>query len=170
MPILTINFTLSKWTDQESGVAFAKNKLIIPISTEGNNPYGFLGKIQALKFNLEEIEESCKKIINLLHNNKRFEKAMLDSAIQSFANSVSWATAGKKAAVLLGFKQISNDQINTIARAATQNHQIYDSFDARSKLRVLFLKHTNVDRELLNEYYVAIGERPPEPTNKSIPF
>src|SRR3989344_2611626 len=41
MPIITKNFPDSYWTDQESGIALAKGKLIVPISVDSNNPYGF---------------------------------------------------------------------------------------------------------------------------------
>ena len=45
--ILTSDFNSSKWTDQEAGIAVARDVLMIPIN-KGENPYGFLSKYQAL--------------------------------------------------------------------------------------------------------------------------
>jgi hypothetical protein len=45
---LTEHFAASDWTDQETGMALATDKLIIPLKVD-TNPYGFLGSIQALK-------------------------------------------------------------------------------------------------------------------------
>jgi len=48
--ILHPGFQESKWTDQEVGVAIGRMVPIIPIKV-GLDPYGFIGKYQALKAN-----------------------------------------------------------------------------------------------------------------------
>src|SRR4029077_1769210 len=45
--ILTSDFISSKWTDQEVGIAVARDVLLIPIN-KGQDPHGLLAKYQAL--------------------------------------------------------------------------------------------------------------------------
>ncbi len=46
--ILSPNFSKSQWCDQEVGFALGRRKLVVPINC-GMNPYGFIGKWQAIK-------------------------------------------------------------------------------------------------------------------------
>ncbi len=47
LAVLAPGFRESAWTDQEVGWSMARNVLVIPVEY-GLNPYGFLGKYQAL--------------------------------------------------------------------------------------------------------------------------
>ena len=142
IPILTDKFHKSFWTDQESGMAFTKNKLIVPISIDGHNPYGFLGKYQSLKFNPNQDPMDCGSIINAIKKARpHFEVQILDSLIKTFTGSNSWEEAGTKARLLLEFEEMSDKQVNEIFRGAVQNNEIYGSFSAQGKLRTLFEKH-----------------------------
>jgi len=46
LPLLTKEFQSSEWADQESGIAFAGDKLIIPLKVS-IDPYGFLVMVTA---------------------------------------------------------------------------------------------------------------------------
>lgn len=46
--LVTRSFQRSDWTDQETGLALAFRKVIVPIGV-ALNPYGFVGKLQAMK-------------------------------------------------------------------------------------------------------------------------
>ena len=50
--LMTEDFSDSNWTDQEIGVAIGRNVLILPIRM-GADPYGFIGKYQAISFKKE---------------------------------------------------------------------------------------------------------------------
>jgi len=43
LPLLTEAFSTSEWTDQETGVALAHRKLIIPLKVD-RDPYGFVAQ------------------------------------------------------------------------------------------------------------------------------
>lgn len=47
-------FKESEWCDQEVGYALGKGVLCIPLSKNGQMPYGFMGKIQAIKIHRGE--------------------------------------------------------------------------------------------------------------------
>ena|SRR2546422_1977921 len=63
LALLSGNFATSDWTDQESGIAIALGKVIVPVKVN-LDPYGFIGKYQALKWDSEEpenkLEEACQ--------------------------------------------------------------------------------------------------------------
>lgn len=65
IPFINENFKKSKWTDQESGIAFTRDKLIIPLDI-GLVSYGFLGKYQAMAYT--NSPDACEKIIDTIMN------------------------------------------------------------------------------------------------------
>ena len=83
--LLTEEFSKSKWTDQEVGVAFGRKVPIIPVRW-GRDPYGFLGKYQAISGaigNYKIAEEIFRCIIG--HENLKASAA--DAFISALANS-----------------------------------------------------------------------------------
>ena len=50
--LLTPDFHLSDWTDQEVGFALGRGVLVVPVRL-GLDPYGFIGKVQGLSGSLE---------------------------------------------------------------------------------------------------------------------
>ena len=61
IPILSGNFEASDWTDQETGHAFANQKVIVPLNLTCN-PYGFIRKYQAKSLNEKVVSDSCRAI------------------------------------------------------------------------------------------------------------
>jgi hypothetical protein len=75
---LTLDFQPSDWCDQEVGVALARGILIIPIR-KGKNPYGFMGKYQALPGANKHPPRLAEDIAEILRSNgltaERFSEA-----------------------------------------------------------------------------------------------
>lgn len=156
IPVITENFHLSDWTDQESGIAFIKNKFIIPISVDNYAPYGFLSKFQALKFRREYVNLSCNFIIKTISENPRFTQALTDSLINILPRVWSFEEAGNKFKILAGLT-FSKEQINEIIKHSVQNDQIYDSWDAQAYLKSLVQKHKHIiDKDLLGQLNVKL--------------
>lgn len=136
LALLTRSFQRSNWTDQETGLALAYRKVIIPIRID-LNPYGFAGKLQALKWDRNDLPSGVNKLAQLL-----FQKQILstDELIHSLGNRYCryYDDAGFKAKVLLDVAGLSKRQVNEIARAATQNPQVYEARTAKTPLRTLF--------------------------------
>ncbi len=122
IPILTHNFSQSKWTDQESGIAFAEGKVIIPIKVE-IDPYGFLHKFQALKYSENRIGIGLK-IIEAIRIKIELTESVKDSAIRAFANSSTFDEANNIAKILGTFESFNINQINELARLYLRNNQI----------------------------------------------
>lgn len=146
LPLITNNFKKSKWTDQESGCAVAKNKFIIPISI-GLNPYGFLGKYQALKLDESKVFAGTISIVETIMKNGKFYDNMFNLIIESLSKSPTFDDAGMIAEFLSKIEIKTIDNMDKIIYSASKNSQVYYSFRARKALNSLFIKN----RSLINK-------------------
>jgi hypothetical protein len=76
--ILTFDFNSSKWTDQEVGIAVARNVLLIPIN-KGMVPYGFLSKYQALSSNGLMVRDVAAEIFRTIATSQRTKGRVIES-------------------------------------------------------------------------------------------
>lgn len=152
IPLLSNNFIQSKWTDQETGFALAKNKFIIPVSIDDTNPYGFIGKFQSLKLLKTEIYAAYRQVVETIFNNEKYAVRMTNLLINSYEKSSSFDAAGNKLSLLLKIKKMNQEQIDKIINAAIENSQIRYSFKGRTYLERLLNKHKKfVNRELFEK-------------------
>ena len=140
LALLSRDFEDSNWTDQESGAAVAWDKTVVPISID-INPYGFISKFQAFKWDSEDLAKNIYRLIEVLYKKGKFSKAEL---IESFAKSRSYDIAGYIAQLLLEVGNFTPRQINSIAKATASNDQILGSGRAYYRLRKLFSRYKDV--------------------------
>jgi hypothetical protein len=76
--ILTPDFNSSKWTDQEVGIAVARNVLLIPIN-KGEIPYGFLSKYQALSSNGLMVKDVAGEVFRTVATSQRTKGRLIES-------------------------------------------------------------------------------------------
>jgi len=150
IPIVSENFKESKWCDQESGIAFAEDKYIIPINVS-LVPYGFIGKYQALKLG-ESISDSCDKIIEIIDSTMLNEQ-LTDCLIKSFIESESFSVANKRAQLLEKREPFTEDQINEIIRGFVINDQIRGGYKAEPIVKRMFEKYSEVIKPELKEKF-----------------
>jgi len=156
LPILTDNFHKSDWTDQETGIAFIQDKLIIPLKIT-TNPYGFISKFQALKIDTNAIKSSCYKLAKIIASNPKVGDLLRDALITKFGDSYSFDNAAHNTELLLSFKNYTLPQITAIVKHTILNDQINHSFRARRKLQDFIYKYRNdIDPTLLQEFEKAI--------------
>jgi len=149
LAILTSNFEKSEWTDQETGIAIALGKTIIPIKID-IPPYGFVGKYQALKWNVKQTVESMKGLLRELIERKTLNE---DNIIDAFAKSHSYRNAEYNTELLSMIPAFSKQQINTVIRAAITNNQIHHASGATPILQDLFSKYSeSIDPELMDQW------------------
>jgi TIR domain len=135
VPLLTRNFHASLWTDQETGIAIARGKLIMPVSFRVL-PYGFIEKFQALK-DRKQLDETCWKIASKLASRPAFRKRIRDGVIKAFLESGTFEESARHAKMLAKFEPFSVAQLNLIVEGGSQNHQIYGGRTARAFVRKL---------------------------------
>jgi len=164
--IVSKNFTDSNWTDQEVGFAICQEKTIVPISIDGQMPYGFLEMIQAItKFECREYKKNrysseiildCKEsvfeIIRIIASKPEFKENLKDILIRSLSNIFSYANAEKHFEILNSLQPFSKEQINEIINQSIQNNQIYPANGCRHILTELIERYKSViDNEKTTE-------------------
>jgi len=152
IPIVSKNFRKSRWTDQETGIAFAHEKMIIPISHD-LVPYGFIGKFQALKLS-KKIPESCDKIIEIIKmKDSKLKELLADCFVKSFVESTSFIESNEKAQLLESYEPLTKDQINKIIRGYVANSQINEAYGAKRVVKRLYREYSEViDPELKEKF------------------
>jgi len=134
IPILTERFARSNWTDQEVGFALSRGILIIPLNA-GIDPYGFMGKFQALPLMPRDIEQTCVRIAKVVCKKTDFADKVLKGVIKNFGASDSFVAAEQNSSYLLKFQDfLTPKHIRAIRRLAASNQQIVHSFGAKRNL------------------------------------
>jgi len=146
IPLLTDNFMKSEWTNQEIGIAVDGNKFIIPLQINIKPP-GFLGRIQSLKINPDEIGAyHAQQIVGLIKNKSKFGKDMKNFVIKQLEESTSFEEAAARSKLLNDFKDFNKDELDRIFNMTLSNRCIHDSFVAQRTLKS-FLKKYEADIE-----------------------
>ena len=123
--LLTERFHDSDWTDQEVGFAFGTGVPIISVKL-GQNPYGFIGKFQALSCSWEDAPVKIAKIL--------MEKELItDPYIKAVKNCPSYSVGNKISKVLPAIRNLSEKQIKDLISAYNENTQVLESFGFNGK-------------------------------------
>ena len=131
--LVTTDFPSSKWTDQEVGVVFGRRRLIIPVKL-GPNPYGFIGKYQALQGKGLSEAEIAEKVFDILAKQEGTQKGMAEALVAQFENSSSFQNARDNMAVLEKIRYLDDALIRRLRTAATRNSQIVKSWGVPERL------------------------------------
>lgn len=118
--LLTEDFHDSDWTDQEVGYAVARGVPIVPVRL-ARDPYGFIGRIQALSTTWETAAEG---IVRLL---MRYD-TMLDAYIGALSQCSSYQNANVLAKALQGIENLTAPQIDRLVQVYNHNAELQGSF------------------------------------------
>lgn len=124
--LMTEEFHDSIWTDQEVGVAFGRGVPIISVKL-GKDPYGFIGKFQALSCSWDT---AAKEIVKILVKHDH----MLDAYIKAVENCFGYGQGNILSEILPYINKLSNQQANRLISAFNENGQVRDSFGFNGKL------------------------------------
>jgi hypothetical protein len=90
--IIAPDFNSSKWTDQEAGIAVARDVLMIPIN-RGENPYGFLAKYQALPSKGLKAKDVAAEVFKTICANARTKTRMIECLTRTISTGSSISEA-----------------------------------------------------------------------------
>lgn len=127
----------SKWTDQEIGLALGRDLLIIPVRM-GQDPYGFIGKFQAITFT--DYSVLAEDILNSLLKNKKTSKKMAFAVMYKFENSESFLEAKANLNHVEKIEYWDKKLIKKLKSAEGNNSQISNSFGVPARLKSLIQK------------------------------
>lgn len=123
--LLTEDFHDSLWTDQEVGFAFGRGVPIISLKL-GRDPYGFIGKFQALSCTWQTAPAEIAKIL--------IKKEHMLTAYLNAVHRCQYYDDGNNLSELLPFiDNLSATQVNKIIEAFNENSQIRDSYGFNGK-------------------------------------
>ncbi|HXR17316.1 MAG TPA: toll/interleukin-1 receptor domain-containing protein [Terriglobales bacterium] len=146
IPLLTRSFHSSLWTDQETGIAVARGKVILPLRFSVL-PYGFIGKFQALKAQ-KDLQGTCWKIAANLASKPAFKEAVTEGVITAFLQSSNFEESARRAKVLPKFEPFSAADLNRIVQGSAKNSQIFGGWAARDCVRKLIRENSQKIRRV----------------------
>jgi TIR domain len=118
--LMTANFHESDWTDQEVGFAFARNVPIVAVKL-GRDPYGFIGKFQALSCSWATAPEEIAKV--LIKNDR-----MVNAYVNAVQNCSQFEEGNRLAAILPDIEELTDAQADTLISAYNENVEVNGSF------------------------------------------
>jgi hypothetical protein len=118
--LLTEDFHESDWTDQEVGFALARGVPIIGVNL-GKDPYGFIGKFQALSC---EWTDAPTEIAKLLIKESR----MLEAYIAGLSGCMGFDDGNKLAQILPEIDSLTAKQVEALVSTYTSDPQLRGSW------------------------------------------
>jgi hypothetical protein len=120
--LMTEGFHDSDWTDQEAGFALARGVPIISVKLDGGrDPYGFIGKFQALS---SSWEKAAAEIVKVLVKHER----MLNTYVKAVQNCSGWVDGNYLAEILPSIEKLSDEQADVLVAAFNENKEVNGSF------------------------------------------
>ena len=131
--LMTDEFSNSEWTDQEIGVAIGRGVPIIPVKI-GIDPYGFIGKYQALSAAGKKTSEVAQEIYDLLWGKASLKERLTDSLITRFERADSYDEANTLVRCLERIESASPEIIKRLENAPKDNSQVSRAFSVKDRL------------------------------------
>lgn len=123
--LLTDEFHDSLWTDQEVGFAFGKGIPIISVKL-GKDPYGFIGKFQALTSTWDKAPFEITKILIK-------KEPMLNVYINAIQKCSNYVSSNELSKLLPFIEKLTESQVEKLINAFNENSQVYDSYGFNGK-------------------------------------
>lgn len=118
--LLRPGFQESDWCAQEIGFAYARGIKIIPV-IQGVVPYGFIRKIQGLKFDSQFWWWEVYKRLPLFENEH-------EAFFYALANTTSFNSSVELAKVIQFLTPLSSEEVEKLFQLSIQNNKIQDSY------------------------------------------
>lgn len=131
--LLTADFHLSKWTDHEVGIAVGRGLLIVPIRA-GLDPYGFIGKYQALNGAGKKANEIAGELADILAKHALTREKYAEVVVSAFEESWSWEACRADMALLERFPYLTESHVARLAAAVTKNEKVATSYGVPDRI------------------------------------
>ena len=132
VPLLTEKFHESDWTDQEIGVAVGREVPIISIR-RGKDPYGFIGKYQAMQGKDKDAEQIAEEFFGLLFQQGELKELATNTFITTVAGIGNWGRANSLARLLPSIEGLSPTQAESLVRTYQRNSEVRNAFGFNGK-------------------------------------
>jgi hypothetical protein len=133
--LITSGYNGSKWCDQEVGYALGRAVPVVLISCDAD-PYGLMGKHQALRGKLSAPEVLAGQIFDVLAKQEQLRVLLTEGIVGSLENAHSYAHAKAAAKRIASFeKHLSRSQILRMLVATRENSQVRDAINVPSQIQ-----------------------------------
>lgn len=138
--LLIPGFKESNWCDQEVGVAVGRDVLIIPVR-KGLDPYGFIGKYQAIQGAGKTVSEVAESIFKTIINSAKTRQRMTRALCGVISQSTNIEDATEKLVLLKSIENISVSILEKFQNDIRENEIINDSDEFIKAANEIFEKH-----------------------------
>jgi hypothetical protein len=159
--IITPDFSTSKWTDQEVGIAVARDVPLIPIN-KGENPYGFLSKYQALSSKGLTVKDVASEVFRTICANARSKGSMIESLTRTISTGSDVSEALFRIEKLNGIDGVGIEDWERVRENVAGNGVLRSSRGALDSLNGILR-----EKKLAP---IEPGEAKPKPSDDEIPF
>lgn len=139
--IVTEDFILSSWCDQEVGFALGRSIPVFPVQW-GKPPHGFIGKIQALAVPQgASLSSVAGRLVDLLLLAPQTAASMTTALVGALANAHSFANAKEIAAHLEVAPVLTGAHADLLRKAVKNNSQVRESFGVPGRITGILKRH-----------------------------
>ena len=126
LALLTEDFGQSKWTDQEVGVAIGRKVHVIPVRI-GKDPYGFMGKYQAIMGDLDG-HGIANKLFEYVLNEDNLNHKAIDAFILAIKKSGNFNWSNELAKYVPYISELNAYQEAALVQAFNDNDQVNHAY------------------------------------------
>jgi hypothetical protein len=134
--LITPTFKESTWTDQEIGVALGRGILVVPVRL-GQDPYGFVGRQQAISGSLNDPETLAGKLVDVLLRQSRTAVSMRESLVMGLENSTAYTSSLLLAPKIESIDFFTSTQLDRLATACRKNTQVSKAYRVPERIQAV---------------------------------
>lgn len=131
--LMTENFPDSEWTDQEVGVAIGRQVPVVSVKL-GTDPYGFIGKYQALNGFKKTPSELADELYDLFWEDPQLKPRAIDALVSRFEAAENYNKANRLMKQLLRIENVPPEIVQRLETAPKHNVQVREAFEVRRHL------------------------------------
>lgn len=127
LALCSSGFSASVWTNQEIGVALGRGCFILSVR-DGEDPRGFISKLQALRPKEDDTHSLAMRIAQQLLSNQRTSQQMKDAYIEALSRTSTFSETEKWTSLINSIHSLTQDQIDKLILNFNANYQAHESF------------------------------------------
>jgi len=135
--LLSKNFKNSDWTSQETGIAYFREILIIPLRLDETIPFGFINHLQGKSIEPKEVpsEYLVKPIVD------KFPAYMIPKVIEKLGKASSFRYAESAMCMLIShFGSFKQEDIDALVEVSINNGQVWSAHLCQTKYIPEFIR------------------------------
>lgn len=140
LAVLSPGFRESSWTDQEVGFCHGRKVMILAVR-DGLDPYGFIGRYQAINRRERSSGELSREIVRILAVHSKTTAKMAEALVGAFERSPSYAQAKERVSLLEAIPSWTPELLRRIESAPEENDQIQDAWGVPGQVREILQTH-----------------------------